>query len=126
MTNNDQINIKNLKNGTYTMEIKYKISVPRYYKEYIKQLEEKNDIQLTQREFGILALSPTVGEDGVQRFWESKSQLYYPHSISINNVTGAQNYVDFVSPFGKGIDYIALTQENNQTTQLFIDFTLQR
>lgn len=123
-TNNDQIDIKNLRTGNYTMEIKYKINVPRYYKDYIKQLEKKTDIELTQRELGILALSPTIAEDGVQRFWESKSQLYYPNNITITQVRGIEKYIPFVSPFGKGIDYIVLTQDNNKTTQLFIDFTI--
>ena len=125
-TNNDQIDIQNLTNGNYTMEIKYKIIVPRYYKEVIKELEAKNNIVLTDRELGILALSPTIGEDGVQRFWESKSQLYYPPSVSVTSVTGIQQYVDFVSPFGKGIDYTILTQEDNKSVQVFINFTLTK
>ena len=125
-TNYDQIDIQELSNGNYTMEIKYKISIPRYYKEVIKQLETKNNIVLTDRELGILALSPTIGEDGVQRFWESKSQLYYPPSIVLTSVTGTQQYVDFVSPFGKGIDYTILTQEDNKSVQVFINFTLTK
>lgn len=124
--NNDQLTIQDLPNGNYTIEVNYKISIPRYYKEYINQLAERYNITLTNREYGILSLAPTIDENGFQRFWESKSQLYYPDTITINSITGDENHTHFTSPFGKGIDYVVLTQEDNTTKQIFIDFTLQR
>ena len=86
--NYDQIDITDLPNGKYTMEINYKIVIPRHYKEYINQLAQRYNITLTEREYGILSMAPTIGEDGVQRFWESKSQLYYPTYITITSLSG--------------------------------------
>lgn len=124
--NYDHINIKELPNGSYTMEINYKISIPRHYKEYIKQLEENNNITLTDRELGILSLKPTIAEDGIQRFWESKSQLYHPNTVTITNITGDIGHTRFTSPFWAGIDYTVTTTDDNTTKQVFIDFTLQQ
>ena len=124
--NNDQINISSLQAGDYTMEIEYKISVPSSYKEYIDSLARKYNISLTPRELGILSLAPTVWPDGVQRFWESKSQLYHPSSVTITSITGDMWNTPFTSPFWAGIDYIIMTQNNNSTKQVFINFNLKR
>ena len=123
-TNNDQVNIQSLEKGNYTMEINYKITIPRYYKDYIYQLQDQYKITLTDRELGILSLKPTIDMEGVQRFWENKAQLYYPSRVQITHISGATDPIDFTTPFGAGIDYTLNTQEDNTTKQILIDFTL--
>lgn len=124
--NNDQINIQHIANGQYRMEIWYKIAVPAYYKDYIHELTQKNNITLTDRELWILALAPTIGNDGVQRFRESKSQLYYPNYVWIDNIWWDIYHTFFETPFGRGIDYGIVTETDNTTKTIDILFTIKR
>ena len=70
------------------MDIKYTLDVPQEYYDYIKSLEEKYELTLTDRELGILALQPTKKylEHEIQKRWESKSILYFPSHIQIQNI----------------------------------------
>ncbi|MEI6672374.1 MAG: hypothetical protein WCL02_03265 [bacterium] len=53
---NDIIDIHDLKNGKYTINIYYKFSIPEYYPTFIQELEKKYEIQITDREKAILGL----------------------------------------------------------------------
>ena len=50
----DIINIHDLKNGKYTVNIYYKFELPKYYPAFIQELEKKYEIQITDREMAIL------------------------------------------------------------------------
>ena len=52
----DIIDIRNLKNGNYTINIYYKFGIPEYYPELIKSFEKKYEIKITDREMAILGL----------------------------------------------------------------------
>jgi hypothetical protein len=50
----DIIDIHDLKNGKYTINIYYRFSIPEYYTTFIKDLEKKYEIQIKDREMAIL------------------------------------------------------------------------
>ncbi len=58
--NNDIVDISALKPGIYELQILYHLNIPNEYKRFIKELEKKYSIKLTEREEGILGLWPTV------------------------------------------------------------------
>jgi len=50
----DIVDIHNLKNGKYTINIYYKFSIPEYYPTFIQEMEKKYEVQITDREMAIL------------------------------------------------------------------------
>jgi len=52
----DIIDIRDLKNGKYTININYTFSIPEYYPKLIQSFEKKYEIQITDREMAILGL----------------------------------------------------------------------
>ncbi len=52
----DIVDISTLKNGKYTINIYYKFEIPEFYIEFIKNLEKKYEIEITDREMAILGL----------------------------------------------------------------------
>lgn len=50
----DIVDISDLKNGKYTINIYYKFEIPEYYPSFIQDLEKKYEIQITDREMAIL------------------------------------------------------------------------
>jgi len=50
----DIVDISDLKNGKYTINIYYKFSIPDYYPSFIQDLEKKYEIQISDREMAIL------------------------------------------------------------------------
>lgn len=59
----DIVDIHELKNGTYTITIYYKFSIPSAYPSFIQGLEKKYDIQITDREQAILGLKSGMYEE---------------------------------------------------------------
>lgn len=56
----DKVKIDSLTPGSYTMKVIYTLDVPNSYIDFIKQLEKKYSVTLTNRELGILGLEPNI------------------------------------------------------------------
>jgi len=121
----DIIPIQQLKPGTYTIQIKYTLTIPPYYTTFIQSLEKKYGITLTDRELAILALKPGNYEEPgfgkVKKLWETKATVYFPKNIQILNVAGDMYYqTQFSPPFANGLFYQAGSTENNSTRNISI------
>jgi len=121
----DIIDIRELKNGKYTISIYYKFSLPEYYPVRIKDFEQKYGIQITDREMAILGLKSWMYEetwrDKVRKWWETKATVYFPKYITVNNVTGDIYYqAPFYAPFANGLFYQMGSIENNSTRAMKI------
>ncbi len=81
-TKQDIIDIKDLENGKYSIFISYTFEIPESYKTYIKQLEDKYQITITDREMAILGLKPGIYEESgfgkVKKRRETKATIYLP------------------------------------------------
>lgn len=123
----DKIKIDMLVPWTYTMKIIYTLDVPNNYVDFIKQLEKKYDIQLTERELGILAIQPNIAADTDQvRRRQSKSTIYFPPSITILDTQGdtvEDKY--FQAPFANGLYYMMRINDNHTSKTLTIKFTIK-
>ena len=127
----DIIDIHNLKNGSYTVNIYYKFEIPEYYPAFIKDLEKKYEIQITDREMAILWLKSGVydepGQGKVRKRRETKSQIYFPQYINITNVTGDIYYqTPFYAPFANGLFYQIGSIENNTTKVIKINIDVKK
>lgn len=127
----DIINIHDLKNGKYTVNIYYKFEIPEYYPTFIQELEKKYEIQITDREMAILWLKSGVydepGQGKVRKWRETKSQIYFPQYIKIVNVTGDIYYqTPFYAPFANGLFYQIGSIENNTTKVIKINIEVNK
>ncbi len=123
----DKVKIDSLTPGSYTMKVIYTLDVPSSYNEFIKQLEKKYEIQLTDRELWILALKPNTSADTNQtRRRQSRSTIYFPPHANILNTQGdtlEQRY--FQSPFANGLYYLIRINENHTSKTLTIQFSIK-
>lgn len=127
----DIIDIHDLKNGRYTINIYYKFEIPSYYPTFIKDLEKKYEVQITNRELAILGLKPGVydepGQGKVKKRRETKATIYFPQYIKITDITGDIYYqAPFYPPFANGLFYQMGSIENNSTRAIRIDIELKR
>lgn len=109
---NDIIDIRDLKNGNYTINIYYTFKIPEYYPTFIKDMEKKYEVQITDREMAILGLKSGMyeepGQGKVRKRWETKATIYFPQYIKVTNVTGDIYYqTPFYAPFANGLFYQA-------------------
>jgi len=130
-TKSDIIDIRDLKNGKYTINIYYKFIIPEYYPTFIKELEKKYEIQITDREQAILGLKSglydELGQGKVRKRWETKATIYVPKYITVTNVTGDIYYqAPFTPPFANGIFYQMGSIENNTTKTIKINITINK
>jgi hypothetical protein len=81
------------------------LDIPDWYTEYIRELEKRFGVQMTERELGILALGPTRShETGEERWWSTRSQVYLPLDREIVDVVGdVRRWSRFEAPFAHGI-----------------------
>ena len=88
---NDIVDISTLKNGKYTINIYYKFEIPKMYIDFIKDLEKKYEIEITDREMAILGLKSGMYEEPgfgkVRKRRETKATVYFPKYITVTNVT---------------------------------------
>ncbi|AHB40878.1 hypothetical protein P148_SR1C00001G0063 [candidate division SR1 bacterium RAAC1_SR1_1] len=126
----DIIDINDLSKGKYTMGISYELKVPDQYIAFIKGLEKKYDIEITDREKGILAIQSSVFDDPkrgkVTKWRETKSTLYVPKNIVITDVEGETLYDEkFTTPFANGLFYQILINTNNTKKSVKINFEMK-
>ncbi|HRX63804.1 MAG TPA: DUF4012 domain-containing protein [Candidatus Absconditabacterales bacterium] len=126
-TDNDIVDIQKLSSGEYTMKIYYTLNVPNYYKDFIRDLQEEYDIEMTNRELGILAMKPAKYEDNVYEKWmETKATVYFPPNFDITKINGQQQeHKEFTTPFANGLYYKMLINENNTTKNIEIKFIIE-
>ncbi len=123
----DILSISQLPAGDYTIKITYKLSVPQAYAEYINSLEKKYKITLTDREKSILGLQSMMYKDPkrgeVRKRRESKSTIYFPQNITINQVKWDTFYQEkFFAPFANGLFYQMGINTNNTSKSVEITF----
>jgi len=125
-THNDIVNIKYLPKWKYFMKILYSLNVPPYYKNFIKELEQKYDIQITDRERWILALQPAKHFERVDaRRRESKATIYFPLNTKILSFWwDTLEYKEFSTPFANWVFYRMNINKNNVTKSLTIKFEI--
>ena len=128
---NDIVDISELKNGKYTINIYYKFGIPDYYPLLIKDFEKKYEIQITNREMAILGLKPGVydepGIGKVKKWRETKATIYFPQYISVTNITGDIYYqAPFYAPFANGLFYQMGSIENNSTRAIRININVNK
>ena len=128
---NDIVDIRDMKNGIYTISIYYKFVLPEYYPVFIKELEKKYGIQITDREMAILGLKswvydePWIGK--VRKRRETKATIYFPKYITVTNVTGDIYYqAPFTPPFANGLFYQMGSIENNSTRAIRIQIEIKK
>ena len=127
----DIVDIHDLKNGKYTINIYYKFSIPDYYPTFIKDMEKKYEIQITDREMAILGLKSGMydepGQGKVRKRRETKATIYFPQYIKVTNVTGDIYYqAPFYPPFANGLFYQMGSIENNTTRAIRINITINK
>jgi hypothetical protein len=127
----DIVDIRDLKNGKYTITIYYKFEIPAYYPSLIQDLEKKYEITITNRELAILGLKPGVydeiGIGKVKKRRETKATIYFPQYIKVTNVTGDIYYqTPFYAPFANGLFYQMGSIEDNSTRVIKINITINK
>ena len=116
-TENDIVPIQNLEKWHYDLKICYTLNVPNFYINYMRDLEAKYGIQMTEREEFILAIKPAQYDDYPYPKWmETKWTVYLPLNYSIWSVVWAQEeFKAFQAPFANWLYYRMLINENNDT-----------
>ncbi|MCX6824522.1 MAG: DUF4012 domain-containing protein [candidate division SR1 bacterium] len=127
----DIVDIRDLKNGKYTINIYYKFGIPDYYPALIKEFEKKYEIQITDREMAILGLKSGMydepGQGKVRKRRETKATIYFPQYIKVTNVTGDIYYqAPFYAPFANGLFYQMGSIENNSTRVIKINIEVNK
>lgn len=130
-TKSDIVDISDLKNGKYTINIYYKFEIPDYYPDFIQSLEKKYEIQITDREMAILGLKSGLydepGQGKVRKRRETKATIYFPKYITVTNVTGDVYYqAPFTPPFANGLFYQMGSIENNSTRAIRINIEIKK
>jgi len=129
--NMDVLYIGNLDNGTYTITIRYEFSIPDFYVRFIKDMEKKYEIAITDREMAILGLKSGLYEEPgfgkVRKRWETRATVYAPHYSKIQYISGDIYYqAPFTAPFANGVFYQAGSIENNTTRTIILEMTINK
>ena len=110
----------------YQLVIDYYFFVPEAYRNFIRWLEKKYEIQITPREEWILVISPVSHYDGdVQRMWREKWMIYYPRNMEILSVQWDVEDINyFQSDFAQGLNYTLRTVKTEDQKQAIINFRI--
>lgn len=121
---NDIISLDWLPVGEYQLLIEYNFFVPESYKNFIKWLEKKYEIQITPREEGILVLRPVSHYDGdIERMWRNKWMIYYPWNMKIISTEwNIENVQYFESDWSQWMTYTLRTEKSQDQLQAVINF----
>lgn len=126
----DIVDIRDLDPGKYSMDISYELKVPEQYIQFIKNLEKKYEVQITDREKGILAIQSSVFDDPkrgkVTKRRETKSTLYVAKNVAITKVDWETLYQEkFTTPFANGLFYQMMINTNNTKKSVIIEFEIK-
>lgn len=125
---NDVLSIADLPAGEYQLVMDYYFFVPESYRNFIKSLEKKYDIQITAREEWILVIKPVYNYDGQwERMWQDKWMVYYPWNVEILSVGwNVENIQYFNSDFAQWLNYTLRTLKTEDQLQAVINFRIIR
>ena len=112
--------------GEYQLVIDYYFFVPESYRNFIKWLEKKYWIEITNREKWILVVSPVNHYDwDVERMWREKWMVYYPWNMEITSVQWDVEDINyFQSDFAQGLNYTLRTVKSEDQLQAVINFRI--
>ena len=110
----------------YQLVIDYYFFVPEAYRNFIRWLEKKYNIQITPREEWILVINPVSHYDGdILRMRREKWMIYYPWNIEITSVEwDVENINYFQSDFAQWLNYTLRTVKTEDQLQAVINFRI--
>ena len=123
---NEILTLNGLPVWDYQLVIDYYFFVPELYRNFIHKLEEKYGIEITNREEGILVVSPVNHYDWTpERMWREKWMVYYPWNMVITSVEWDVEDVNyFNSDFSQGLNYTLRTVKTEDQKQAVINFRI--
>jgi len=124
---NEVLSLQWLPVGEYQLVIDYYFFVPESYRNFIKKLEKKYGIKLTQREEWILVIKPVKYYDwDIQRMWREKWMVYYPRNMEIISVQWDVEDINyFQSDFSQWLNYTLRTVKTEDQMQAVINFRIK-
>ena len=125
---NEIISLKWLSEGDYKLVIDYYFFVPETYRNFIRKLEKKYEISLTEREEGILVLNPVDTYNWTpKRMRRDRWMVYYPRNITITSIQwDVENSNYFQTDFSQWLNYSLLTLKTEDNKQVIINFTINK
>ena len=110
----------------YQLVIDYYFFVPESYRNFIRWLEKKYWIEITQREEWILVLNPVNHYDWKpERMWREKWMIYYPRNMEITSVQWDVEDINyFQSDFAQWLNYTLRTIKTEDQLQAVINFRI--
>jgi len=123
---NDILTLDGLPVGEYQLVIDYYFFVPESYRNFISWLKKKYWIDITQREEGILVLSPVNHHDWKpERMWWNKWMVYYPWNMEIISVQWDVEDINyFQSDFSQWLNYTLRIEKTEDQKQAVINFRI--
>jgi hypothetical protein len=123
---NEILTLNGLPVWDYQLVIDYYFFVPEWYRNFIHKLEEKYGIEITNREEGILVVSPVNHYDWTpERMWREKWMVYYPWNMIVTSVEWDVEDVNyFYSDFSQGLNYTLRTVKTEDQKQAVINFRI--
>ena len=123
---NELLSLEWLPVWEYQLVIDYYFFVPETYRNFIRWLEKKYEINISPREEWILVLSPVNHYDwNPERMWRDKWMIYYPWNMEIISVQWDVEDVNYFQPdFAQGLNYTLRTVETQAQKQAVINFRI--
>ena len=123
---NELLSLEWLPVWEYQLVIDYYFFVPETYRNFIRWLEKKYEINISPREEWILVLSPVNHYDwNPERMWRDKWMVYYPWNMEILSIQWDVEDVNyFQSDFAQGLDYTLRTVKSEDQKQAVINFRI--
>ena len=123
---NEILSIEWLPVGEYQLIIDYYFFVPESYRNFIRWLEKKYEINISPREEWILVLSPVNHYDwNPERMWREKWMVYYPWNMEITSVQWDVEDINyFQSDFSQWLNYTLRTVKTEDQKQAVINFRI--
>lgn len=123
---NEILSISDLPVGEYQLVIDYNFFVPESYRKFISWMEEKYQINITDREKWILVINPVNHYDWKpERMRREKWMFYYPQNVIITSVEwDVENVNYFESDFSQWMNYTLRTINSDEQLQAVINFKI--